>query len=166
MDLPHSKNTPRNVVSLPDTGREETVLSVTHTYRLEEQQTGGRLACIDLVVGPGHGIPPHTHRLEDETFYVVEGSVEIVGDDLAGPTTVPQGGLFYGPRGKMHGFHNGGIVPARLLVFMTPGSNMQHMFAALAELTKNAGGMPAKEDVAALCAKFDILFAPGPAEAS
>ena len=160
MDPYHNKKSACNFVGLPDTGRKENVLSVTHTYRLEEQQTGGRLACIDLVVAPGHGIPPHTHRIEDETFYVVEGSVEIVGDDLASPTTVQQGGLFYGPRGKMHGFRNGGPVPARLLVFMIPGANMQHMFAALAELTAKFGGMPAKEDVAALCAKFDIVFAP------
>jgi len=163
MDQSDSRAVPRNLVSLQGEGREETVLGVTHTYRLEEQQTGGAIACVDLVVGPGHGIPPHSHQLEDEIFYVTEGSVEIVGDDLAGPATVPQGALFYGPRGKMHGFRNGGAVPARLLLFMTPGGNMQRMFAALAELTMNSHSMPAIEEVDRLCAKFDMVIGPASA---
>ncbi len=162
MTQPPGEPCVRNVLSFPGTGRAETVLAVTHTYRLEAQQTGGALACVDLVVPPGHGIPPHTHHREDEIFYVIEGSVEITGDDLPGPTILPQGGLFYGPRGRLHGFRNPAETPSRLLVLMTPGGNMQRMFGALAALTASAPGMPAPEEVRALCAQYDIVFAPPP----
>ena len=109
---------------------------------------------------PGHGIPPHTHHREDEVFYVIEGTVEISGDDLPGPATLPQGELFYGPRGRLHGFRNPTDAPSRLLVLMTPGGNMQRMFGALAALTARSQGLPAPEEVRALCAQYDIIFAP------
>jgi quercetin dioxygenase-like cupin family protein len=160
MTQPMDKPTLRNVLSFPNTGRVETVLSVTHTYRLEEQQTGGALACVDLVVPPGHGVPPHTHHLEDEIFYVIEGTVEVTGDDLAGPTNLPQGGLFYGPRGRLHGFRNPTETPSRVLILMTPGGNIQRMFGALADLTARSSGLPAPDEVRTLCAQYDIIFAP------
>jgi mannose-6-phosphate isomerase-like protein (cupin superfamily) len=111
----------RNIISAPGTGRSEVVLGVSHIYRLEEQQTNGALACIETLVPPGHGIPPHTHHVEDEIFYVAEGCVEISGDDLPGPTTIPQGAIFYSPRGRMHSFRNPVDTPIRLVIFMTPG---------------------------------------------
>jgi hypothetical protein len=40
MDQSAEKPLLRNVVSLPGAGRPETVIGVTHTYRLEEQQSG------------------------------------------------------------------------------------------------------------------------------
>ena len=92
MNDPIEQPAPRNFMSMPGTGRAETVIGVTHTYRLEVQETAGALACVDLVVPPGHGLPPHTHHLEDEIFYVTEGTVEFVGDDIAGPVSLPQGG--------------------------------------------------------------------------
>jgi quercetin dioxygenase-like cupin family protein len=150
----------RNIVSASGTGRHEKVLGVEHVYRLEEQQTNGALACIETTVPPGHGVPPHTHHLEDEIFYVAEGCVEINGDDLPEPMTITQGAIFYSPRGRMHSFHNAKDASARLIIFMTPGTNMQRMFAALASLTSHAEGKPAPADVTALCAKFDIDFLP------
>ena len=149
----------RNVVTLPGSGRAEKVLWVTHSYLLEEQQTGGALAVIELVVPPGHGIPPHTHRLEDESFYVLDGELEITGDDLPGPARLPKGAMFFGPRGRLHGFTNPAETPSRVLVLMTPGGNMQRMFSDLAALTKSAQGMPNPAEVKKLCAGYDIIFA-------
>ena len=152
----------RNIVSLPGAGRPETLIGVTHTYRLEEQQSGGAMACIEVSVPPDHGVPPHTHHLEDETFYVLEGNLEITGDDLPGTTHLPQGSLFHSPKGRMHGFRNRTNTLARLLVFMSPGGNIQRMFAALAELSSHAQGKPATEEVTGLCSRFEITFAPPP----
>ena len=136
----------------------EQVLAVSHSYLLKEQQSGGALAIVELVVPTGHGIPPHTHMREDEIFYVLDGELEIVGDDLPGPVRVPKGALFYGARGRMHGFHNPELTASRVLVLMTPGGNMQRMFGALAALT-SAEGMPKPEQVKALCADYGIIFA-------
>jgi mannose-6-phosphate isomerase-like protein (cupin superfamily) len=160
MDQSTEKPLLRNVVSLPGAGRPETVIGVTHTYRLEEQQSGGALACIEVVVPPDHGVPPHTHHIEDETFFVIEGTVEITGDDLKGPTNLPQGSLLYSPKGRMHSFRNPTSEVTRLLVFMTPGGNLQRMFAALADLTSRTQGKPAPGEVPELCARFNVIFAP------
>jgi quercetin dioxygenase-like cupin family protein len=149
----------RNIITLPGTGRAEKVLAVTHSYLLEAQQSGGALAIVELVVPPGHGIPPHTHRLEDESFYVIDGELQIVGDDLPGPTRLPKGALFFGPRGRLHGFTNPTQTPSRVLVLLTPGGNMQAMFSKLAALTSSVQGMPKPEDVKTLCAAYDIIFA-------
>jgi quercetin dioxygenase-like cupin family protein len=152
----------RNVITLPGAGRSEAVLGVKHTYLLEEQQSGGSLMCIEVTVPPGQGVPPHTHVLEDETFYVLDGVVEIRGDDLRGPTTLARGGLFHGPRGRMHGFRNTGQTTTRLLVMATPGSSLQKMFAELADLTAQSEDMPSPQALAELCARYDIVFAPAP----
>jgi mannose-6-phosphate isomerase-like protein (cupin superfamily) len=152
----------RNVVSPPGTGRTENVFGIKHTYLLEAQQTGGMMACIETLVSPGEGVPPHTHHLEDEIFYVAEGSAEIAGDDLVAPTIIPQGGLFYSPRGRLHTFRNPTDAPIRIIVFMTPGANMQRMFGELAALTSRSAGKPDPSEVTSLCARFDIAFAPPP----
>ncbi|MBN8897624.1 MAG: cupin domain-containing protein [Rhodospirillales bacterium] len=154
----------RNVVTLPGAGRREAVLGVNQTYLLEEQRSGGTLTCVELTVPPGQGVPPHTHHLEDETFYVLDGTVEITGDDLPAPILLAVGGLFHGPRGRMHGFRNAGQTPTRLLVFATPGGNLQKMFGELADLTSHSEGMPSPQRVVELCARYNIFFAPPPAD--
>jgi len=152
----------RNVITFPNAGRREAVVGVEHTYLLEQQQSGGSLICLDVTVPPGHGVPPHTHHLEDETFYVLDGVVQIVGDDLAGPTTLARGGLFYGPRGRLHGFRNTSETTTRLLIFVTPGSNLQKMFMELADLTAHSKDMPSPQALAELSARYNIIFAPPP----
>jgi quercetin dioxygenase-like cupin family protein len=110
-----NQHQPRNIVSLPGAGRSEVVLGINHLYRLEEQQTGGALACIEALVPPDHGVPPHTHYLEDEIFYVVEGCVQVSGDDLSEPMTIPQGTLLQG-----HAVVAGGLVTSHFGRFFQP----------------------------------------------
>jgi mannose-6-phosphate isomerase-like protein (cupin superfamily) len=66
----------------------------------------------------GFASPYHTHRREDESFYVLDGKVAFVcnGEWLeAGP-----GAFVYGPRDIAHGFKVIGERPARMLVMCTP----------------------------------------------
>jgi hypothetical protein len=60
----------------------------------------------------------------------------------------------------MHGFCDAAEQQSRVLIFMTPGHNIQRMFAGLAELTEKTHGEPARQDVVTLCAEYDIAFAP------
>ena len=39
------------------------------------EQTGGRFSLIEEVAPRGEGTPLHVHREDDETFYVLEGSL-------------------------------------------------------------------------------------------
>lgn len=118
---PHAPNYgPGNCFSLAGRGREETLLEASQLYKLEAQQTAGALLCLELSPPPGTSVPPHTHELEDETFYVVKGSVRFTGCGLPRPVTLEPGGLFYNPRGRLHGFHNIADVTGLLFVTLMP----------------------------------------------
>lgn len=66
------------------------------------------------------GPPPHVHRVYDEAFYVLDGSVAF---SLDGHTTDrPAGSCVFIPRGVPHGFDNPGDTPAKILVITTPGA--------------------------------------------
>jgi len=72
----------------------------------------------EAVVPEGGGPPPHVHSREDETFYVVRGSLEIL---LGDSTHLAKAGDFvYIPRGTVHQFKNVGSGVAVQLVTFSP----------------------------------------------
>lgn len=81
-------------------------------------ESGGAYFAMEAIVPPGGGPPPHIHHREDETFYVVEGTV----DFLLGDATITAGaGDFVSvPRGTPHCFHNAGSEPMRMIITFTP----------------------------------------------
>jgi quercetin dioxygenase-like cupin family protein len=81
-------------------------------------ESGGAYFAMEAIVPAGGGPPPHIHRKEDETFYVLEGDVEfLLGDRLV---TATAGDFVNVPRGTVHRFHNAGAAPARLILTFTP----------------------------------------------
>ncbi len=79
--------------------------------------TGGSLALYRTVVD-GQGPPPHRHVHEDETIFVLEGTMEVeCGADTwsGGPGTT-----FFLPRGLTHTFRSVDG-PATILFVVTPG---------------------------------------------
>jgi uncharacterized cupin superfamily protein len=81
----------------------------------------------DIVVPPGGGAPPHSHRAEDELFYVIDGSFELT---VAGKTyPLPTGATAYVPRGTAHAFRNVGDADGRLFDMHTPGGFERFFFA-------------------------------------
>ena len=66
------------------------------------------------------GSPPHTHTLEDEFFYVVEGELSALsGEDVL---TLAPGDFAALNRGTTHMFWNGSDVTTRLIMFTTGSS--------------------------------------------
>ncbi len=82
----------------------------------------------------------------------------IEGDDCGdSPIPLKAGSFFYGPRARIHGFRNDMTEPAKLLVFITPGTGIQAMFAGLADLTHKSSQIdPAA--VAEVCGDYGIVF--------
>lgn len=81
--------------------------------------TGGAMAVIEQIGVPGIGSPYHVHHNEDESFYVIEGTLRFVSGEkswLAGPGT-----WAFLPRNIPHGFEIVGEAPARFLLLVTPG---------------------------------------------
>jgi quercetin dioxygenase-like cupin family protein len=82
------------------------------------KQTGNRFCLVELLAPVGPGAPYHLHRLEDETFYILDGHMEFItgGQRIkAGP-----GSCTFLPRGIPHGFRVLGPTPARVLVLTAP----------------------------------------------
>jgi quercetin dioxygenase-like cupin family protein len=96
-----------------------------YRFLVTGEETGGAYFAMEAYVPPGGGPPPHIHRNEDETFYVVEGSCEF----LLGEETVAAGpGDFVSvPRGSVHRFVNNGDAAARLILTFTP-AGIEHFF--------------------------------------
>lgn len=80
--------------------------------------TGGRYSLVEVTVPPNAGSPLHVHHLEEEGFYVLEGSVTLyVGDEVieAGP-----GDFANGPAEVPHRF-DVGPEGARMIWVLAPG---------------------------------------------
>ena len=101
------------------------------TFKIRAVGSGGSLTAFENVIPPGQGPPLHSHADEDESWYVLEGSLRFrLGDELA---EAPAGTFVFVGRGTPHCFHNAGDEPARILVLFTP-AGMESFFDGFAEL--------------------------------
>ena len=81
-------------------------------------QTNGVYTLLESHVPPGGGTPPHVHRREDESFFVLEGEVTFY---VGGKKIVaPAGSFLQAPRDIPHHFKNESRVPARMLTYVMP----------------------------------------------
>jgi mannose-6-phosphate isomerase-like protein (cupin superfamily) len=67
---------------------------------------------------PRGGVPLHRHRIEDEAWYVLEGTLRFQYGERE--FEAPAGSGVFLPRGVSHKFWNPGPVPARYLLIMGP----------------------------------------------
>lgn len=89
-----------------------------YTFLVTGGESGGAYFSMLAIVPPQGGPPPHVHRDEDETFYVLEGRPTFrLGDDriVAGP-----GDFVNVPRGALHCFRNFSDDPVRMILTFTP----------------------------------------------
>ena len=124
-------------------------------YLVDGSATAG-LGVFELTVPPGAKVPPpHSHRDNEEFFYVVEGSVTYSVD---GETRELKPGEWMStPRGSVHGFSNGGSQTARALVVMTPDIGAQY-FREVAAVV-NAGGPPDRARLVEVMTRYGLSLA-------
>lgn len=104
----------------------------------------------DWVVPPRFATGLHVHRVQEETFYVLDGVCEWrIGDRVV---TARRGAYVFIPPGVAHDIRNPGDTPARLLMTVSPPGHERY-FEALAGLT--AEGRPDPESLASLRRRFD-----------
>jgi uncharacterized cupin superfamily protein len=77
---------------------------------------------------PGGGPPPHVHHFEDESFYILEGTVTFQADGRTFQAS--PGDFVHIPRGTVHSFRNDGKVEGKALVVISPAgpAGMQRFF--------------------------------------
>jgi mannose-6-phosphate isomerase-like protein (cupin superfamily) len=82
-------------------------------------ETGGTYSCFEDLVHAGAGTPLHMHTKEEETWYMLEGSLEwTVGDKTF---TAEKGSFVNTPRNVPHRFANKTDQPAKMLLSYAPG---------------------------------------------
>jgi len=111
-------------------------LGVITAVRATSEQTQGAYSLFEQILPPGVGMPLHVHHNEDETFFVLEGTVTIwVGDKRIEATP---GTWVFAPRDITHAFRASGTTPARLQLTLTP-SGFEHFIYALGEKEPPSG---------------------------
>jgi quercetin dioxygenase-like cupin family protein len=77
------------------------------------------ISLLELEVRPGGGVDPHFHKGHSDSFFILEGELEIhLGDEVV--NAVP-GAYVLAPPGVVHYFRNVAEAPARVLNLHTPG---------------------------------------------
>jgi quercetin dioxygenase-like cupin family protein len=121
-----------------------------YRFLVSGDETGGAYFAMEALVPPGGGPPPHIHRNEDETFYVVEGTVGFrLGDDVV---TAGPGDFVNVPRGMVHCFHNSGTAPMRMILTFTP-AGIEKFFEETLERALDPS-QPAPDNVDEVAARY------------
>src|SRR5262249_48571023 len=108
----------RPVIRKPGEGRTVAVVGDVYRFLATGEDTGGKYALFEAVVGPGGGPPPHVHSREEEGFYVLEGEITFT---INGGRVVAGAGTFANmPVGTPHDFRNESDRPAKMLVSVAP----------------------------------------------
>lgn len=112
-------------------------------YRWESPPRGG---------GPG----PHFHRTFTESFYLLDGAIQIY-DGREWREAVP-GDFVHVPEGGIHGFRNNSDAPATLLIHFAPGAPREAYFEANARFARD--GRPGEAEMADFYREHDNYFVP------
>jgi quercetin dioxygenase-like cupin family protein len=82
------------------------------------------LSLLEITFDPGSGVDPHFHKGHSDSFYVLEGELELhLGDEVVHATP---GTYVLAPPNVVHHFQNTGDVPAKVLNLHTPGGFVQY----------------------------------------
>jgi quercetin dioxygenase-like cupin family protein len=126
---------------------------LTVRYLVDGSATGS-VGMFELTVAPGAGVPPpHSHTLNEECVYALEGvlrySVDGVVRDLS------PGEWMHSPRGSVHAFANPHAQTARALIVLTPDLGAQYFRDVAAAL--GAGGPPDRSKLMAVMTRYGLV---------
>ena len=125
----------RQIILGPSDGERRTNPGLLITTKAEGKDTDGAFAALEFKLAPRFpGLPPHIHHNEDETFYVLEGTVQIrLGDQTF---EAKPGSFILQPRGVIHTFSNPSDSVARILAINSP-PGLEGYFRAITEATES-----------------------------
>jgi quercetin dioxygenase-like cupin family protein len=134
------------------------------TIKATSEDTGGAYSLTEEIWPPEVGPPPHIHHTQDETFYVLEGELEFVSEDIV--TRAGAGSLVHVPNGVQRAYKNPGPADARAIVIFTPGG-FEGFFEEVGEPATGVAspppaGEPDLERLTAMAAKYGCEIPPPP----
>jgi quercetin dioxygenase-like cupin family protein len=123
-----------------DTGSEGEVLNLRPVFGLEatvttpSAATDGAYVELEDVIAPGGESTVHYHPEQEETFEVLDGTLEVFRDGAWHP--VPAGASVTVPHGAVHAFRNAGDTPVRFLNVHRPALTFQEFLETLDRLIR------------------------------
>jgi quercetin dioxygenase-like cupin family protein len=139
----------------PTTGKIYQVLGAPYRFLVTSAESGGSFALIEVTALPHSAVPLHKHTREDETFFMLEGILQVKCGDRS--HTLNRNSTAFLPRNIPHGFANEEDTVAKCLVFITPGG-FEKCLEEFARLP--AGQPPAPETLVAIGQKYGLEFLP------
>jgi quercetin dioxygenase-like cupin family protein len=113
------------IIRIPQQGRTVSLVGDVYRFLATGEDTNGKYALIEAIVGPGGGPPPHVHSREEEGFYILEGEIAFT---VNGERVVATAGMFANmPVGTPHSFKNESNKAAKMLVSVAP-AGLEKMF--------------------------------------
>lgn len=137
----------------PGDGESVDLAGVGVRFLIEGARSRGNFSCVEHPIAARTlGSPIHTHTLEDEYSFVLEGRIGLLlGDDVLEACA---GDLVFKPRGEPHAFWNATDEPARFLEIISP-AGLERYFAEAATMFPESGE-PDMEAFAALCQRYGL----------
>src|SRR5689334_22392091 len=80
------------------------VLGAPYRFLVTSAESSGAFSLIEATAPPDSGVPLHLHTREDETFFILEGTLEIQCGDSA--VTVSKNSTAFLPRNIPHAYRN------------------------------------------------------------
>jgi quercetin dioxygenase-like cupin family protein len=108
----------------------------------------------ELVIPPNANVPPrHSHSLNEEMIYVLEGILRYT----VGPETrdLEVGQSMFTPKGVVHGFSNPFGTPAKALVVLSPDVGAGYFRDVAAVI--NSGGPPDRAKLFQVMANYGLV---------
>lgn len=99
-------------------------------FHARAAKTNNLVGLTEITWGPDDASDHHIHDLEDEAFFLIEGSLTVHTPN--GDFTAEKGQVAWGPRGISHGYSIG-PEGARILLVQTPGTRLAEYFEATAQ---------------------------------
>lgn len=115
----------------PQEGQNISMVGDTYRILVTGKQTNNVFATIDMLIPPGGGPPPHAHPDFEETFYVIDGEIEVKSE--AGSYIAKKDSYIVVPKGGVvHCFKNKTNHIAHLLCTVVP-SGLEEMFLEIGQ---------------------------------
>jgi quercetin dioxygenase-like cupin family protein len=128
----------------PNEGKAVRARGDVYIFKALAAETQGAYSLVEGRHVPGGGVPLHRHHLDEEGFFVLEGTYEFqLGDHTitAGP-----GEFIHVPRPTPHAFRNIGDGPGRVLVVISPGGYHEQYFEEAWEPISDPSNLPPPSD--------------------
>ena len=136
-------------------GKTTSLFGDTYSVKAFGEETGGTLAVIEADLAPrSGGTPLHVNTLEDENYYVIEGTLTFRLDERT--LEAPSGTFVHIPKGMVHTHWNATDAPVKLLAFPAP-AGFEKFFTDLAGLMESVPpGPPDMNRIAEFYGKYGL----------